>query len=59
MKFHIIILDYQMGGVFIYPATWEQVKGQNEAERFMQEKGHNYADCYYMTTSELILHIGE
>ncbi len=57
MKGYFIILDYATGGVYVYPCDLDEVEDNEVA--FIEDKGHRFSDCHFMTTSELILHIGE
>lgn len=48
----IIILDFSICEVFIYPLTEKECR---EAEAFMLTKGHDHDDCQWMIAKEIII----
>ena len=56
---YVIVLDYSIGGIYIYTADISEVEEQEKAEGFIQDKGHKFSNCHYMIVDELNLHINE
>ena len=53
-KKYITVLDSEQGKVFQYELV-EWFKNSEDAEQFLDDKGHNMTNCQYMeTTNEVI-----
>ena len=53
----ITIIDYNVGGVFIYPFPQEKANDETFISDFHTEKGHKESDCFFMTNDVLVLSV--
>lgn len=56
-EFYITVLDYGMGGVYIYKQKGDiKTTDCEEAEATIDKKGHRLSDCYWMSSDNLCIH---
>ena len=53
-KKYITVLDSEKGKVFQYQII-EWFKNSEDAEQFLDDKGHNMTNCQYMETSNEVI----
>lgn len=53
-KKYITVLDSEKGKVFQYQII-EWFKNSEDAEQFLDDKGHNMTNCQYMETSDKVI----
>ena len=53
-KKYITVLDSEKGKVFQYQII-EWFKNSEDAEQFLDDKGHNMTNCQYMETSDEVI----
>ena len=53
----ITIIDYNVGGVFIYPFPKEAANDETAISQIHEQNGHKESDCYHLIADTLTVSV--